>query len=165
MNPRNGQLSRAMRNRAVEIQFCAEQSIGTTNKQEQLWNHNIYDAITAIFGCCSYEIITSENTPGTIRLLRQLQILLKKHSTQALLRCIALMESKFLDKTISTQKLFRSALRILISFMHEEDKSSTNDHELPLQEDLSLVPIEFPPLTRPSLAQRGKFNYFFLKLF
>ena len=156
MNPRNGQLSRAMRNRAVEIQFCTEQSVGITNKQEHLWNHNIYDAITAIFGGCPYKIITSKNTPGTTELLRQLQTLLRTHSTQALLRCIALMESKFLDETISTQKIFRKALRILISLMHEE-VSSITDHEFPLQEDLSSLPMEFPPITRPSVLQKGKF--------
>lgn len=118
MNPQNGQLSRAMRNRAVEIQFCNDNSISC----QSLWSQNIYDTITTIFGSFPTTNSTAvKNSPQTIHLLQRLQTELDKKPTHLLLKSMALTKTKIKnEKPILREEDFQWALNILLRFLNEE---------------------------------------------
>jgi hypothetical protein len=118
MNPKNGQLSRSMRNRAVEIQFCADQQ-----NSSSLWSRNIFDTITTVFGTSPNETLAEPTCPETRLLLQKLQTILGQTSTQTLLNSAALMHAKMKWKEpISTESGFQGALNVLLTFLERNGK-------------------------------------------
>nr|CAD2199857.1 unnamed protein product [Meloidogyne enterolobii] len=123
MNPRNGQISRAMRNRTLEIQFCVDQLA----YQEEFWNKNIYDALSIIFNPC----IDFQANLTNSKLMKK-ELLICCLPPEQLLKCAALFYAKMKSNLgIEFKKHFEFVSRHLLST------------ELPIQ--------CYFPLLRPSL--------------
>ncbi|CAK5046844.1 unnamed protein product [Meloidogyne enterolobii] len=129
MNPRNGQISRAMRNRTLEIQFCVDQLA----YHEEFWNKNIYDALSIIFNPC---IDFQTNLANSVLLKKEL--LICSLPPEQLLKCAALFYAK-MKSNLGIE--FKNILSLFLDVLTSQNNNLLST-ELPIQ--------CYFPLLRPS---------------
>nr|CAD2168894.1 unnamed protein product [Meloidogyne enterolobii] len=130
MNPRNGQISRAMRNRTLEIQFCVDQLA----YQEEFWNKNIYDALSIIFNRC----IDFQANLTNSKLMKK-ELLICCLPPEQLLKCAALFYAK-MKSNLGIE--FKNILSLFLDVLTNQNNNLLST-ELPIQ--------CYFPLLRPSL--------------
>jgi len=112
MNPRNGQISRAMRNRTLEIQFCVDQLV----YQEEFWNKNIYDALSIIFNRC----IDFQTNLANSKLMKK-ELLICCLPPEQLLKCAALFYTK-MKSNLGIE--FKNVLSLFLDVLTNQNNSN-----------------------------------------